>query len=55
MVHLNFAVLLNKCSEQREAAKQLSLFKNKAEKSKSFIDPEVNIVSTTNAIMEHSS
>ena len=42
MVHLNFAVLLNKCSEQREAAHQLSLFKKQLENSQSFVDPEVS-------------
>ena len=43
MVHLNFAVLLNKCSEQREAAQQLSLFKKKIETAQSFVDPEVGL------------
>jgi len=46
MVHLNFAVLLNKCSEQREAAHQLSLFKKQLENSQSFIDPEAKEMAT---------
>ncbi|XP_066924866.1 Bardet-Biedl syndrome 4 protein-like [Clytia hemisphaerica] len=40
MVHLNYAVFLNKISMQRAASQQLSMYKKKLEATQNIIDPE---------------